>query len=251
MGDADDEIECVLLNKRQVFAYKIPPASSAQGHKADDWGKDYIWRGRIQIVGQGKNMAIKLLDSDNGKLFARCDIPNGELDKFVSRTIDSSRFFVLKISNQGKHVFIGIGFEERNDAFDFNATMTDFTTFVDREEKGDKESLIQALSEDLSLKEGQKIKVNLTGVGKGRREKQREQNAVSSGGFALAPPPPAGAVTAAKPAAGGYSAGLSPPPPAPPTGANPWGFDPFGDFESADFQSAPAAPEKEEKLTTL
>lgn len=260
MGDADEEYEYVILNKREVFAYQIPPASSAQGHKADDWNKDYIWRGRIQIVGQGKNMAIKLLDSDNGKLFARCDIPNGEYDKFVSRTVDSSRYFVLKIANQGRHVFIGIGFAERNDAFDFNVGMTDFNTNSVREEESNQKNLIKAPEKDLSIKEGQKISVNLKGVGTGRREKQREQNANPSG-FALAPPPPGGQSIGQKPATGGYSGGLVPHPPAPPA-SSPWGSSDFAqfssdadfaDFQSAEFQSAPAAPgpDNKDKVTNL
>lgn len=37
---------------------------------------------------------------------------------------DSGRYFVLKIVNeQGRHAFIGIAFNERNDAFDFNVAL--------------------------------------------------------------------------------------------------------------------------------
>jgi hypothetical protein len=37
------------------------------------------------------------------------------------------RYFVLKIQNaQGKHAFIGIAFNERNDAFDFNVALSEF-----------------------------------------------------------------------------------------------------------------------------
>lgn len=256
MGDdADEEIEYVILNKREVFVYQIPPASSAQGHKADDW-KNCIWRGRVQLVGRGKHMAIKLLDSTSGQLFARCDIPNGEHDKFVNRTVDSSRYFVLKISNQGRHTFIGIGFEDRNDAFDFNCGMVDFkTTFVEREDANNQKSMIAAPAKDLSLKDGQKISVNFKGIGGGQSRRDKQQQQQSSGGLGLAPPPPAGGQSRRQqPAPGGYSGGggFAPPPaapaqqqpaqaPAPAAGKSPWGDDPWGDFDD-DFQSAPAAP---------
>ena len=36
-----------------------------------------------------------------------------------------------------RHAFIGLGFEDRNDAFDFNCTLSDFkSTWIDREKEG-------------------------------------------------------------------------------------------------------------------
>jgi len=159
----DDELEYTLLNKRDVLVYQIPPASSASGHKADDW-KRCIWRGRCRIVGKGTDLAIKMIESSTGQLFAQCVIPNGDIDKYVERVVDSSRYFVLKISKGNQHRFIGLGFEDRNDAFDFNCTISDFkSTWVDRDkeisEMTDKEPC-----KDLSLKDGQKITINLKGV---------------------------------------------------------------------------------------
>ncbi len=43
---------------------------------------------------------------------------------------DSGRYFVLKIVNdQGRHAFIGIAFNERNDAFDFNVALQEHKKF--------------------------------------------------------------------------------------------------------------------------
>merc|ERR1719218_209526 len=110
-------------------------------------------------------MTIKMLDSNNGQLFAQCLIPNGEYSKYVERVTDSSRYFVLKITNGERHAFIGLGFEDRNDAFDFNCALSDFKqTFVDKEAQAAAAPKIQGLSKDLSLKEGQKISLNLKGV---------------------------------------------------------------------------------------
>lgn len=259
----DEELEYVLLNKREVFVYQIPPASSAQGHKADEW-KNCIWRGRIQIKGRGKHLAVELLDPTSGDLFARCDIPNGEHEKFVQRTVDSSRYFVLKISNQNRHTFIGIGFEDRNDAFDFNCQLADFKhTFVENAAQQAPKPDVPA--RDLSLKEGQKISVKLPAGHTSRRDKQKDTG--SAGAFPAPPggglaPPPGGGQSRRQQPSGGYGGGGFAPPPsgggfaqaapqaqpaaapamAPQGGAggSPWGDDDFGDFECA-FQSAPPA----------
>merc|ERR1719229_924973 len=106
-----------------------------------------------------------MVDSNSGQLFAECKIPRGEHDKYVERTIDSSRYFVLKITNGQRHAFIGLGFEDRNDAFDFNCTLSDFkSTFIDREKEAEQPPKSETPSQDLSLKEGQKITVNIKGL---------------------------------------------------------------------------------------
>merc|ERR1719162_1377246 len=126
-------MEFMVLRKDDVMVYQIPPVNSSSGHKADEW-KTCIWRGSCRLVGKGKDMIIKMVDANDGKLFAQCQIPNGEWEKYVERTIDSSRYFVLKIMNGQRHAFIGLGFGDRNDAFDFNCSLHDFkTTFVERE----------------------------------------------------------------------------------------------------------------------
>lgn len=78
-----------------------------------------------------------------GELFAVC--PYEVHSNSVEAVLDSSRYFVLKIESDGKvffarergsvakgdyvigrHAFIGMGFQERTDAFDFNVTLQDF-----------------------------------------------------------------------------------------------------------------------------
>eukprot|EP00435_Cladocopium_sp_Y103_P070834 s274_g36.t1 len=103
----DDDLEYTLLNKREVLVYQIPPASSSTGHKADDW-KKCIWRGRLRIAGKGKDLSIKLLEG-GGNLFAQCAIPGGDYNSYVERVIDSSRYFVLKISNGDRVSNFGSG----------------------------------------------------------------------------------------------------------------------------------------------
>merc|ERR1719464_1616399 len=105
-----------------------------------------------------------MIEPSCGQLFAECMIPGGDYDKYVERVIDSSRYFVLKITNGQRHAFIGLGFEDRNDAFDFNCTLSDFkSTWVDRDKQAEELAapVEQQPAKDLSLKEGQKITVNL------------------------------------------------------------------------------------------
>lgn len=67
---------------------------------------------------------------------------------------------MLKITNSaGKHAFIGIAFNERNDAFDFNVALSEHKKEQEREKNG-MESVITT-TRDLSLKEGEKIKINI------------------------------------------------------------------------------------------
>lgn len=259
MDGADEELEYTLFNKRDVMVYQIPPASGAAGHKADDW-KKCIWRGRCRIVGKGKDLAIKMLDSTSGQLFAQCQIPNGEHDKYVERVIDSSRYFVLKITNGDRHAFIGLGFEDRNDAFDFNCALADFkSTYVDKCEDsagGDGEAAAREPAKDLALKEGQKITIKMPGLDE-RAAKRREQQAAQAGGGGfgglLAPPPPSsgpsrrqdGGAEGLQPVMAPPPSALSPPAAAVASGAlasaSPQeGFADFDDFQSAG-ASAPAA----------
>lgn len=59
-----------------------------------------------------------------GEIFAVC--PYEIQGNSVEAVLDSSRYFVLKIESDGRHAFIGMGFQERTDAFDFNVTLQDF-----------------------------------------------------------------------------------------------------------------------------
>lgn len=202
----------------------------------------------MRVVGKGKDLTVKLLDANSGQLFAQCSVPNGDHESYIERVTDSSRYFVLKITNGARHAFIGLGFEERNDAFDFTASLSDFkSTFVDRESEVAAAPKIEGPAKDLSLKEGQKITVNLKGLVPGSTKRQNQASNASGGFAGLAPPPPAGGQSRRQPAAaGGYAPQpLLPPAPAAapaPAPAATSGDDPFGDFgDFADFQSA-AAP---------
>ena len=55
------------------------------------------------------------------------------LPRHTVQVIDSSRYFALRIDDgKGKHAFVGLGFRDRNLAYDFNATMQDHWKGVTR-----------------------------------------------------------------------------------------------------------------------
>jgi hypothetical protein len=131
-----------------------------EGYRASDWPKDPSWSGKLKIVAKGRKAAIFLLDDKNA-IFAVCQASD---EGAVERTLDSGRYFVLRITNQqGRHAYIGIAFNERNDAFDFNVALSEFRNEVEREEKASKffESNPNNPPLDLSLKSGEKIKIKI------------------------------------------------------------------------------------------
>jgi hypothetical protein len=180
--------ESTLHVFREVHLFKIPPLTATKGYKASDWKvEDIIWKGRCRIISINEQCFIKFEEQD-GTLFAEC------LYSLQGNTVepvtDSSRFFVIKIQNNstGQHAFIGLGFIDRNESFDFNVALQDFAKQLGRC-KEDK-SVRQTPKVDLSLKEGATIKVNIGGmVSKNKNKGDSVKNEGSSAPFFLPPPP--------------------------------------------------------------
>ena len=119
----------------------------------------------------------------------------------VEKVLDSSRYFVLRIEHQGRHAFVGLGFNERSNAFDFNVAITDHKRDLDREKEvvALKEKAASEPQLDFSFKEGEKITINVRPTGSGEASSSRRANrragasngGVSASGGMLAPPPSA------------------------------------------------------------
>ncbi|XP_015274411.1 PREDICTED: adaptin ear-binding coat-associated protein 1 [Gekko japonicus] len=162
--------------------------------KASDWKLDQPdWTGRLRITSKGKIAYIKLEDKVSGELFAQA--PMDQYPGIAVETVtDSSRYFVIRIQDgNGRNAFIGIGFGDRGDAFDFNVSLQDHFKWVKQETEISKESqeTDSRPKLDLGFKEGQTIKLNIGNMPtrKGGAAKPRP---AGPGGPSLLPPPPGG-----------------------------------------------------------
>ncbi|KAM4636252.1 adaptin ear-binding coat-associated protein 1 [Discoglossus pictus] len=261
---AEAEYESVLCVKPEVSVYRIPPRASNRGYRASDWKLDQPdWTGRMRLTSKGKVAFIKLEDKVSGELFAQAPV-----DQFpgiaVETVTDSSRYFVLRIQDgNGRSAFIGVGFSDRGDAFDFNVTLQDHFKWVKQESDFSKEPQGQDTLPklDLGFKEGQTIKLNIGNIKK-RDGPCKPRGSTGSGPVTLLPPPPGGKVSAPPVITSVPVANHVTPPPLPPShnttsspdilldldspapeaktgGAS---LDLWGDFNTAASQSSQAPP---------
>ncbi|XP_005925352.1 adaptin ear-binding coat-associated protein 1 isoform X1 [Haplochromis burtoni] len=246
--DGQFEYESILCVKPEVNVYRIPPRTSNRAIRAADWKLDAPdWTGRMRVTARGKVAYVKLEDKVSGELFAQA--PVDEYPGVAVETVsDSSRYFVLRImDDNGRTAFIGIGFGDRSDAFDFNVALQDHFKWVKQETEFSKQAQAPDSTPklDLGFKEGQTITLNI-----GQSKKKDRSRPQSSGGFGLLPPPPGGKLAPppssrstnhnTQPSAGGSDSGClldldssnsnSVAPPNPTSTGN---SDLWGDFDSA------------------
>jgi hypothetical protein len=204
--DEEESFEHTLLVVREVAVYKIPPRSTSGGYKCGEWlQSDKIWTGRLRVVSCKDRCEIRLEDPNSGELFAACFVLPGQRDISVESVLDSSRYFVLRIEDgTGKHAFIGLGFSERNEAFDFNVALSDHDKHVKREhekesgEESDDSFIDIHPAVNQRLKEGETIRISVknkpaSGTGMLSAAGLSGGPSKSGGGskiISLAPPPP-------------------------------------------------------------
>lgn len=182
--------ESVVLIKQEVFVYKIPPRSTNRGYRAADWNlNEPTWNGRMRMVASGSALNIKLEDKVNGQLFANCPV-EAYPGVAIEPVSDSSRYFVLRIQDDnGRSAFIGIGFGDRSDSFDFNVALQDHFKYLKNQEQIEKEKVEPKPQLDLSFKEGETIKINMKITKKDGGEVS-SRTAKKGAGLGILPPPP-------------------------------------------------------------
>uniref|UniRef100_A0A8D0H9Y5 NECAP endocytosis associated 2 n=1 Tax=Sphenodon punctatus TaxID=8508 RepID=A0A8D0H9Y5_SPHPU len=191
---ADGEYESVLCVKPEVHVYRVPPRASNRGYRAAEWQLDQpAWSGRLRITSKGKMAYIKLEDKNSGELFAQAPV-----DQFpgivVEGVTDSSRYFVVRIEDESeRRAFIGVGFVDRGDAFDFNVALQDHFKWVKQQNDFAKQAQNPDPGPklDLGFKEGQTIKLNIANIKKKEGASGNSKlRPAGSGGASLLPPPP-------------------------------------------------------------
>uniref|UniRef100_A0AAV1SY35 NECAP PHear domain-containing protein n=1 Tax=Peronospora matthiolae TaxID=2874970 RepID=A0AAV1SY35_9STRA len=226
-------LERCLFSENNVWFYRVPAGHvTSLAPRADAWDPEYpLLTGSLRIVQKGDACSVQLFESlvastsatrsdPTPPLFAQCplqitrDLP---LDVYVHDCVDSSRYFMVRVTDDesGRRAFVGIGFPERATAFNFKATLQDYAKYalrqVEMEEReeaaagsGDDVSLEK--SSKLSLPEGAMIRIKLkTSHGSNERDNAvqrrpssgrtsncsgQSQGASRSHGVPLIPPPP-------------------------------------------------------------
>ena len=218
-------IQRILYLAPKVHIYQIPPATSTKGYQASTWtannNKMQIFTARLRVVetsipseredGDEKVSTTLLLeDPKTGDLFAAAPYTS---ERIVEQALDSSRFFAITVVGEGRKAVLGMGFEERSEAFDFSIALQDSRRVLGfeaqpaapgaRATKAKKE--VEEPKRDFSLKEGETISINLGGL-KGRRSRPEgekspdQQKSEQDALFSIKPPP-------------GSGGGFLPPPP--------------------------------------
>ncbi|KAK2665863.1 hypothetical protein Ddye_004437 [Dipteronia dyeriana] len=177
IADANEEseaIELLLFQVSECYVYLIPPRKSAASYRADEWNVNkWAWEGTLKVVSKGEECIIRLEDKSTGELYARAFLRNGEVHP-VEAVIDSSRYFVLRIEeNIGgrlRHAFIGIGFRERTEAYDFQAALHDHMKYLNKKKTAEEmeQQFQNTSSVDYSLKEGETLRLQIKNKSSGR-----------------------------------------------------------------------------------
>ncbi|XP_073141110.1 uncharacterized protein At1g03900 [Henckelia pumila] len=205
----EEAIELVLFQVSECYVYLIPPRKSAASYRADEWDVNkWAWEGTLKVISKGEECIIRLADKTTGDLYARAFLRDGEPHP-VEPVIDSSRYFVLRVEeNLGgrlRHAFIGIGFRERTEAYDFQAALHDHMKYLNKKKTAEEmeQQYQNTNSVDYSLKEGETLVLQLKNKGSGGIKSKffeqglnnlsvedKNNNKETSTNLKLPPPPP-------------------------------------------------------------
>ncbi|KAK5117364.1 hypothetical protein LTR62_005981 [Meristemomyces frigidus] len=215
LPESDTSYQRILFSTQTVHVYGIPPLTSTKGFSASSWTSPIqptakqIFTARLRVIETTVNsdsskikVDIVLEDSNTGDLFAAAPYTT---EAVVQQANDSSRFFAVRVQGEGgMKATLGIGFEDRSPAFDFSIALTEARKGLGwKGESGAAGVAGKGVKEqkmvDFSLKEGEKIHIQMPGDKAGSRIRPSASAATavadSSDGsalFSIAPPPVGG-----------------------------------------------------------
>jgi len=156
----DTEIELKLFTFGDTMLFQVPSASS-RGHCAQEWKQHFVWKGRMDVIMKGAKCRMNFINPD-GSLYGYGLITNN-IDKHVEGCYDSTRFFAIRLLNEkNQSLVMGIGFDDRNVAFDFKQALLKFKKNVEYDSKPPVDMSTKP-KQDFSLKEGEKIVLSFGG----------------------------------------------------------------------------------------
>ncbi|KAL8136708.1 hypothetical protein V2J09_002709 [Rumex salicifolius] len=161
-----EPLELILFQISECYVYHIPPRKTAASYRADEWDvNEWSWEGALKVISKGEECIIRLEDK-SGELYAQGFLRKGEPHP-VEPVIDSSRYFVLRVEeNVGgrlRHAFIGLGFRERPQAYDFQAALHDHMKYLDKKKTAEEmeQQFLSTSAVDYSLKDGETLVLQL------------------------------------------------------------------------------------------
>ncbi|KAL0249067.1 hypothetical protein GEMRC1_004301 [Eukaryota sp. GEM-RC1] len=154
------ELERILKVFPEVLVYRPGARPSADGYIAGSWNENnFLTKGRLTVAAVGETAYVRIEDERTDELFAECPVTSDNFTKAVERVLDSSRYYVIKVVHEDKFAYLGMGFKQRNDSFEFMACLQDHL----KHSRTPVSSIFTSSSRDLdlSLKEGQQININI------------------------------------------------------------------------------------------
>lgn len=120
-----------------------------------------IFNGTIRIVTTSDKCFVVLLNPDATEA-TRFPVQYRGALPVINQASDSSRYFVLVVTDPTgtRQAFVGIGFRDRETAFDFKVALGDFGKWLERLKNPQP---IEQVQVDYSLKQGEKIKIKIGG----------------------------------------------------------------------------------------
>lgn len=157
----------------------------------------------MRIIETSLNSQVKadivLEDPATGDLFAAAPYSTPVV---VQQALDSSRFFAIRVVGEGgMKATLGLGFEERSDALDFNISLGEVRKVLAIEGAGAGQggkgqaavAKVEEPNRDFSLKAGESIHVEIGGKSRKVRDDTNTSDGIDSAAlFSIRPPPASG-----------------------------------------------------------